>query len=92
MEKWASVELKQADLGDTRRNKRLVRIVEDLAVQPSSSVPQACGNIAATSAAYDFWNSPYFQPDDIPNAHVKSTVARIKEHDVVLMIQDTTSI
>ncbi|MBP5977951.1 transposase [Brasilonema sp. CT11] len=92
MEKWASVELKQADLGDTRRNKRLVKIVEDLAAQPSSSVPQACGNIAATSAAYDFWNSPYFQPDDIRNAHVKSTVARIKEHDVVLMIQDTTSI
>lgn len=92
MEKWAAEELKQADLGDTRRNKRLVRIVEDLAAQPSSSVPQACGNIAATSAAYDFWNSPYFQPDDIRNAHVKSTVDRIKEHDVVLMIQDTTSI
>jgi hypothetical protein len=51
MEKWAAVELKQADLGDTRRNKRLVRIVEDLAAQPSSSGPQACGNIAATTAA-----------------------------------------
>ncbi len=48
--------------------------------------------IAATTAAYDFWNSPYFQPDDIRKAHVKSTVARIKEHDLVLMIQDTTSI
>ncbi|MCG6138058.1 MAG: transposase, partial [Nostoc sp. LLA-1] len=27
MEKWAASELKQADLGDARRNKRLVRIV-----------------------------------------------------------------
>lgn len=92
MEKWAVQELQQADLGDTRRNKRLVRIVEDLASQPASSVPQACGDIAATSAAYDFWNSPYFQPSDIRNAHIKSTIERIKEHDVILAIQDTTNI
>ncbi|WP_218653134.1 transposase [Nostoc sp. TCL26-01] len=30
MKKLAAGELKQADLGDTRRNKRLVRLVEDL--------------------------------------------------------------
>lgn len=92
MEKWASKELRQADLGDARRNKRLVRIVEDLAAQPTSSVPQACGSIAATTAAYDFWNSPYFEADDIRNAHIKSTLSRIKEHETVLMIQDTTNI
>ncbi len=28
---WVTEELKYADLGDTRRNKRLVKIVEDLA-------------------------------------------------------------
>lgn len=92
MEKWAAAELQQADLGDARRNKRLIRIVEDLASQPASSVPQACGNIAATTAAYDFWNSPYFQPDDIRNAHIASTIKRIKEHEIVLAIQDTTNI
>lgn len=92
MEKWASVELQQASLGDARRNKRLIRIVEDLTAQPASSVPQACGNIAATSAAYDFWNSPYFQPSDIRNAHIASTIERIKEHEVILAIQDTTNI
>ncbi|MBE9105485.1 hypothetical protein IQ229_11190 [Nostoc cf. edaphicum LEGE 07299] len=92
MQKWAESELQQADLGDARRNKRLVRIVEDLASQPASSVPQACGDIAATSAAYDFWNSPYFQPSDIRNAQIKSTIERIKEHQVILAIQDTTNI
>lgn len=92
MQKWAAEELRQADLGDARRNKRLIRIVEDLASQPASSVPQACGNIAATSAVYDFWNSPYFQPEDIRNAHIASSIKRIKEHDVILAIQDTTNI
>ncbi len=35
---WVTEELKYADLGDTRRNKRLVKIVEDLADQPNVSV------------------------------------------------------
>lgn len=92
MQEWATEELKQADLGDARRTKRLIRIVGDLSAQPASSVPQACGNIAATCAAYDFWSSPYFEPEDIRNAHTASTIERIKEHDIILAIQDTTSI
>ena len=38
---WVTEELKYADLGDTRRNKRLVKIVEDLADQPNVSVAKA---------------------------------------------------
>jgi hypothetical protein len=38
---WAAAELARADLGDVRRNRRLVRIVEDLAASPESSVPLA---------------------------------------------------
>ena len=30
---WAESELAQADLGDKRRNKRLIKIVEDLVEQ-----------------------------------------------------------
>ncbi len=58
MEKWAAQELQYADLGDTRRKKRLISILEKLSSQPSTSVPQASGNIAAACASYDFWNSP----------------------------------
>ncbi len=86
MEKWAAQELQYADLGDTRRKKRLISIVENLASQPSTSVPQASGNLAAASATYDFWNSPYFHPSDIIAAQAKSTVERIKEaplHDII---------
>ena len=67
-------------------------IVENLASQPSTSVPQASGNLAAASATYDFWNSPYFQPSDLIAAQAKSTVERIKEHPIVLAVQDTTSL
>ncbi len=71
---------------------RLISIVENLASQPSTSVPQASGNLAAASATYDFWNSPYFHPSDIIAAQAKSTVERIKEHPIVLAVQDTTSL
>ncbi|BAZ03500.1 IS4 family transposase [Calothrix sp. NIES-3974] len=91
MEKWAARELKHLDLGDKRRNKRLIKMVEDLAAQPTSSVPQACGSVAATTAAYDLWSSPYIKPSDISNGHIKSTIERAKEHEIVLAIQDTTN-
>lgn len=92
MERWASQELQYAQLGDLRRKKRLVKIVEDLASQPGQSVPQASGDVAATTAAYDFWNSPYFHPEDIRTAHRASTIERIKQHNIVLAIQDTTDL
>jgi hypothetical protein len=66
--------------------------VENLASQFSTSVQQASGNLAAASATYDFWNSPYFQPSDIIAPQAKSTVERIKEHPIVLAVQDTTSL
>jgi len=92
MEKWAAQELQYADLGDARRNKRLISIVENLANQPSTSVAQASENLAAASATYDFWNSPYFKPSDIIAAQARSTIERIKEHQIVLAVQDTTSL
>jgi hypothetical protein len=92
MEKWAAQELQYADLGDTRRKKRLISIVENLASQFSTNVLQASVNLAAASATYDFWNSPYFHPSDLIAAQAKSTVERIKEHPIVLAVQDTTSL
>ncbi len=61
MEKWAAQELQYADLGDTRRKKRLISIVENLASQPSTSVPQASGNLAQPVPPTTFWN-PLFSP------------------------------
>ena len=93
MEKWAAKELEQANLGDARRKKRLISIVENLAAQPAESVPQASGNsAAATPPQGGGWNSPYFQPSDIRQAHTASTIERIKSTEIVLAIQDTTSL
>lgn len=67
-------------------------IVEDLAAQPETSVPQASGNWSATKATYCFWATPRVQPEDIIDAHQQRTRARLAEHPVVLAIQDTTGL
>ena len=66
--------------------------MENLASQFSTLVPQVAVNLAAGSATSDFCNSPYFQPSELIAAQAKSTVERIKEHPIVLAVQDTTSL
>lgn len=89
---WAEQELKGANLGDKRRNRRLITIVEDLATQPNESVPQASRDSAAVQGAYEFWANPRIKPSEILAAHTNSTVERIKQHSIVLAIQDTTEL
>jgi len=88
----AVAELKFANLGDRRRQKRLVPMVSDLASQPHASVPQASGDWAATQAAYDFWASGRIKAEAIRQAHQRSTRERVKPHPIVLAIQDTTEL
>lgn len=97
MEPWAYQELEHAQLGDARLNCRLARLVEDLAAQPTASVPQACENWPATKAAYRFWDSEKVTAKAIGLAHQKKTQERIKadwqnQQQRVLVIQDTTEL
>ena len=85
-------ELSRADLGDKRRNKRLVKIVEDLAAQPNESVPQASRDNAAMQGIYEFWANRREVAAGIIAAHTEATIERIKEHKVVLAIQDKTEL
>ena len=59
MQAWAAQELRHANTGDARLNRRLVRLVEDLASQATASVPQASGDWAATKGAYRGLASSY---------------------------------
>jgi hypothetical protein len=90
MQSWAAEELRDARLGDKRLDRRLMRVVEDLARQPSVSVPQASGTWAATKAVYRFWDSARVTPEAIRASHTQSTVKRVQRH--VLAVQDTTDL
>ena len=84
---WASTEFETIDLGDERRNKRAIRLVERLSAQPMASVPQACGDWADTMAAYRFFNNEEIDWRAILGAHTDCAKTRMAGHEVVLCIE-----
>ena len=80
------------DLGDKRLTRRLVRVVEALSARPTASVPQACGNWAATKAVYRFWDDDRVTPEAILDSHSRSSIERLASQARVLLIQDTTEL
>jgi len=88
---WAEHELRHADLGDDRLNRRLCRLVTALAARPEASVPQAAVGWGQTKAAYRFWDNPRVAAEAIRAAHRQATVERLPlTPGPVLVVQDTT--
>jgi hypothetical protein len=89
---WAEEEFNGAELGDERLTKRLVSLARDLYAKPQANIPQACGSRAKTKAAYRFFDHDDVTMDNILKSHYDTTKKRIREHQVVLAVQDTTSL
>jgi hypothetical protein len=89
---WAAEELKTASLGDKRRNKRLIKIVEDLSAMPIASVTQAARDGAAVQGTYEFWGNVRVKASGILAAHRDSTLERVSAQSIVLAVQDTTEL
>lgn len=90
---WAEVEFAGADVGDERLRRRLICLADDFCAKPGKLVPEACGGSAAkTKAAYRLMSNPAIDLDTVLAAHVQATTARIREHPLVLAVQDTTSL
>lgn len=89
---WAADELAGVDLGDGRLNKRVVKLLDRFAAQPTASIPGACGDWAETQAAYRFLANEEVSWEGILAPHWASAQARLRAHAVVLCIQDTTEL
>ena len=89
---WAQHEFETIDLGDPRLNRRAVLLAERLGQKPGASIPGACENWAETAAAYRFLRNEQVSCEGVMTAHRQATVARIREHTVVLCLQDTTEL
>ena len=89
---WAENELGQVQLGDGRLNRRLQVIARDFYARPQAQIPQACETRAKTKAAYRFFKHPDTAMDVLIEPHRTATEERIRQHRVVLAVQDTTSL
>ncbi len=85
-------ELRGIRLGDKRLNDRSAVVIEALAADPEASINGACDGWGDTLAAYRFFNNKAVTPEWILKPHREATQRRMREHPVVLVVQDTTEL
>ncbi|OQW92636.1 MAG: hypothetical protein BWK78_01100 [Thiotrichaceae bacterium IS1] len=89
---WAYSEARTAQFGDQRLTNRFVLLLKPLGDQPEESMPAACKSWADTLAAYRVFDNEKVTFDTVLASHKGAKVKRCREHPVVLLIPDTTSL
>ena len=87
---WAEEEFADVDLGDKRRNQRLVHLCGRLSKAPESAINQACEDWSETKAAYRFFQNEGVNNSAIMSAHREKTVGRTQGHETTLAIQNSS--
>lgn len=88
--KWVQQEFSDADLGDKRLNRRLIRTAQQLASSPASPINEACGDWASTQASYRLFDNEKATPQAILAPHIAETLKRMAaQSEPVLVMQDT---
>ena len=87
-----SDEFEESDFGDKRLNKRLKSISEAFVRNSENSIPESFEGWSETKSAYRFMSNPKITREEILRSHTNKTVERVKEHDTILAVQDTTSL
>ncbi|MEO6066298.1 MAG: IS4 family transposase, partial [Lysobacterales bacterium] len=89
---WIEAELAGANMGDARLTARLLEMTGMFYAKPTANIPQACGSAKAAKAAYRFLDNEKITWQAILKPHYAATAARVREHPLVLVAQDTTSL
>jgi hypothetical protein len=87
---WAQNEFAFAKLGDSRRNKRLVKIATSLASKPGGTLPQAFPDWAELKGAYRFFGQNGVSFERILAPHLERTRQSCRQPGEYLLIEDTT--
>lgn len=88
---WQEEELSAAALPDKRLARRLRRLLDQMAAAPGKPIPAACGDWAATKAAYRFFDNPRVTEHGVLAGHFAATAARVAASEgPILILQDTT--
>ena len=90
MSEWIESEFGSTDLGDARRGARLRTILTRMWQSPLASISSACRGFAEVMAASRFFNNEAVTQEAILEPHRDATVERLRAHERVLLVQDTT--
>lgn len=85
-------EVQGTRFGDQRLTNRLGKIFDRLSAKPNLSIPAATDGRAEMEGAYRFFNNPKVTPAAILAPHRESTLERMRQGAVALLVQDTTKV
>jgi hypothetical protein len=88
---WAQQEFATVPC-DRRVRHRVASVAEAFYAQPQANIAQACGSRATTKAAYRLFSHRNLSLPKLLAAHAASTVERLRAQQVVLAVQDTTTL
>jgi hypothetical protein len=92
MDSWITGEFSSVDLGDVRRDRRLLKAARRMWETPGGSTQGASKGWAEAMGAYRLWDSEDVTAEAILAAHHDQVRERAKAHPVLLHIQDTTEL
>jgi hypothetical protein len=87
---WVNSEFAGIDLGDERLNRRFKLIVAQLARCCCKTLASSFNQWKQIKASYRFFANGKVKESEMLSPHIEQTVKRIKEHDTVLLLQDST--
>jgi hypothetical protein len=91
-EEWASHLFKNAELGDERGTKRLIKISHQMVSNTGNSIVEASGSQACIEGAYRFLRNDKIEADDIATAGLSSLLPDLKQANTILALEDTSTL
>lgn len=89
---WAEQQFGDLDLGDRRREQRVVTIAAAMAAQPGASLPQLFTRWTDLKAAYQLLAHPYSTPDELQVTHRELVHAALARPGTYLLPEDTSDL
>lgn len=92
MQRHLKEELAHLSLGDKRRDKRFVKIVEQKIAHPTLSIPEMGSNWSEVKLTYGFYNNDKVREAQLAAVVEKATVDRCAGQPIILHVMDTTNV
>ena len=89
LEQWVQTEFANADFGDARLNRRFRALLVDIGRHCGKNLASVFATWSGIKAAYRFFANAKVDEHAMLAPHIEQTVARSREHDTILALQDT---
>jgi hypothetical protein len=87
---WAEQHFSDLDLGDLRRNQRVITVASAMAHKPGNPIPQLFDRWGDVKATYGLFARPEATPDELQTTHRDWVCQMISQPGECLLIEDTT--